>query len=73
MKSKSSLWILLALLAVVGWASLETYRLWVATQQVADSQQLQMQVSAKLVALRAKHAHFVNTEESARAVGASQK
>jgi flagellar basal body-associated protein FliL len=73
MKSKSSLWILLALLAVVGWASLETYRLWVATQQVADSQQLQMQVSAKLVALHAKHAHFANTEESARGPNPSQK
>jgi len=72
MKSKSSLWILLALLAVVGWASLETYRLWIATQQVADSQQLQMRVSAKLVALHAKHAHFANAEESARA-GANQK
>jgi flagellar basal body-associated protein FliL len=72
-KSKSSLWILLLLGAMVAWASLETCRLWVATQQVAASQQLELRVSAKLEAARAKHAHFANAEESARAAGASQK
>ncbi len=72
-KSKSSLWILLFLGAMVGWASLETYRLWVATQQVAASQQLELRVAAKLETARAKHTHFANAEESARAAGASQK
>ncbi len=73
MKSKSSIWILLFLGAMVGWASLETYRLWVATQQVAASQQLELRVAAKLEAARAKHTQFANTEESARAAAASQK
>ena len=71
MKSKSSLWVLLALTAAVGWTSVETYRLWVATQNVAASQQQEMRVSAKLAAARAKHAQFANTDPSAR--GASQK
>ena len=73
MKSKSSIWLLVLLGAVVGWASLETYRLWVATQQVAASQQLELRVAAKLETARAKHAQFANAEESARAAGASQK
>ena len=73
MKSKSSTWLLLALGAVVGWASLETYRLWVATQQVASSQQLEMRVAAKLEVARAKHAQFANTDPSARGASSSQK
>ena len=54
MKSKSSLIALAALAVVVGWASAETYNLWVATQQVAASQQLEMRVSAKLDSVRAR-------------------
>ena len=73
MKSKSSVWILLLLAVAVGWASLETYRLWVATQQVASSQQLEMRVAAKLEAARAKNTQFANTDPSARGTGASQK
>jgi len=73
MKSKSSLWVLLALVAVVGWASVETYRLYVATQQVAASQQLEMKVSAKLEAVRAKHYDFANTDASARGAAANPK
>jgi flagellar basal body-associated protein FliL len=73
MKSKASLWILLALVAAVAWASVETYRLWVATQQVAASQQMEMRVAAKLEAARAKHAQFANADASARPANASQK
>jgi flagellar basal body-associated protein FliL len=73
MKSKSSLWILLALVAAVAWASVETYRLWEATQQVAASQQLEMRVAAKLEAARAKHYQLANTDPSVRGASASQK
>ena len=73
MKSKSSLWILLALVAAVAWASVESYRLWEATQQVAASQQLEMRVAAKLEAARAKHSQFANADASARPANANQK
>ena len=73
MKSKSSTWLLLALFAAVGWASVETWRLWVATQQVAASQQLEMRVAAKLEAARAKHYQLANTDPSARGGSSSQK
>ena len=72
-KSTTSIVLLLALAAVVGWASFETYRLWVATQQVATSQQIEMQVAAKLEAARAKHYELANTDPSARGGSASQK
>lgn len=72
-KSKSSLLILLALAAAVGWASVETYRLWVATQQVAASQQQEMRIAAKLEAVRAKHYDFANADASARPAAAKQK
>src|SRR5213593_4793956 len=72
-KSKSSLGLLLLLGAVVCWASLETYRLWVATQQVASSQQLEMRVAAKLEAARAKNAHFAKADAATPSTGAAQK
>lgn len=73
MKSKSSTWVLLALAAAVGWASVETYRLWVATEQVASSQQQELRVAAKLEAARAKHYQLANTDPSARAGSPNQK
>ena len=73
MKSKSSTWVLLALGTAVAWASLETYRLWVATQQVASSQQQELRVAAKLDAARARHYQLANTDPSARPTGANQK
>ena len=73
MKSKSSLVLLLALTAVVGWASTEAYRLWVATQQVAESQQMQMHVAAKVEAARARQLHLANTDASAHGPGSIQK
>jgi len=72
-KSTSSILLLLALAAVVGWACLETYRLWVATQQVANSQQIELRVAARLEAARAKHYELANTDASARGAGANQK
>ena len=63
----------MALAAVVVWASVETYRLWVATQQVAASQQIEMRVAARLEAARAKHYELANTDPSARNANASQK
>lgn len=72
-KPKSSIWLLLVLGAVVAWASVETYRLWVATQQVAASQQLEMRVAAKLEAARAKNAHFAKADPAAPGTGANQK
>jgi|GEM_PF-6293599 hypothetical protein len=65
-KSKLSLFVLLALGVSVGWASVETYRLWVATQLVAASQQQEIRVAAKLDAARAKHYQLANTDPSAR-------
>ena len=69
MKSKSSFVFLVALAAVVGWTSAEAYRLWVAPQQVATSQQLQMHVAARVEAARAKQLHLANVDPSARGPG----
>jgi hypothetical protein len=73
MKSKSSLIALLVLAAVVGWASVEACHLWVATQQVAASQQLEMRVSARVEAARARQLQLANSDASARGPGAGQK
>ena len=66
MKSKSSLIFLCALTILVGWTSVEAYRLWVATQQVAASQQLQMRVGARVEAARAKQVHLANADAAPR-------
>ena len=47
MKKNTSLW-LLALAAVAGWTSVETFRLWQATEQVAASQQLQQSIRGQI-------------------------
>ena len=73
MKSKSSLIALLVLAVAVSWTSLETYKLWGATQQVAASQQLEMRVSAKLDAVRARQLHLASADASARGPGVPQK
>ncbi|MEY2410283.1 MAG: hypothetical protein QOF48_2953 [Verrucomicrobiota bacterium] len=73
MKSKSSLFVLLALAAVVGWASVEAYRLWVATQQVAASQSIEMRVAANVESARARQVHFAHADPSARSAGAARK
>ena len=73
MKSKLSLVALLALAAVVGWTSVEAWHLWVATQQVAATQQVEMRVSARIETARAKQLHLANTDASARGPGAGQK
>jgi flagellar basal body-associated protein FliL len=73
MKSKSSLFVLLALAAVVGWASVEAYRLWVATQQVAASQSIEMRVSANVESARARQVQFAHADPSARGAGAARK
>lgn len=66
MKSKLSSALLLALTAFVGWASVEAYRLWVATQQVAASQELQMRVGAQVEAARVKQFHLANADAPVR-------
>ena len=73
MKSKSSLIALVALFAVASWTSVEAWKLWQATQQVADSQQLELKVSAKVAALRARQVQVVNVDPSARGTGSPQK
>ena len=61
MKKNSSLW-LLALAAVAGWASVETFRLWQATQQAEASQQLQLRSGARLEAARARNFRVANVD-----------
>lgn len=60
---KSWIW-LLALAAVASWASVEAFRLAQATQQVADSQQQQLRVTAKAEASRAKNLQVAHSESS---------
>ena len=64
MKQKVFFTLLVAALGVVGWATVETARLWKATQEVADSQQLEMRTSAKLASVRAKHASLANVDNT---------
>jgi len=73
MKLKTSFLCLGILAVVVGWTSVEAYRLWVATQQVAASQQLQMRVDARVEAARAKQLHLANVDGSARGASAIHK
>ena len=61
MKKNNSLW-LLALAAVASWTSVETIRLWQATQQVEASQHLQLRTSAHLEAARARSFRVANHE-----------
>ncbi len=65
MKSKLSLIALCALAVVAGWTSVETYKLWRNTQQVAASQQIELRVSAKVAALRNKQPQVVTVDPSA--------
>ena len=53
---------LLALAAVAGWTSVETFRLWQATQQVEASQQLQLRTSTHLEAARSRSFRVANNE-----------
>ena len=69
---KTSVICLLAIAAVVGWASFETFRLWEATEQAAVSQQLHLRASAKLEAARAKQTQVVHND-AAQASSAAQK
>lgn len=69
MKQKIFFTLLVAALTVVGWATVETFRLFAATQQVADSQVTEMRVAAKLASVRAKHANLANVDPSAREGG----
>jgi hypothetical protein len=56
-------WIfLVALAAVAAWASVETFRLADATQQAADSQQLQLRVARKVEASRSKNVEVAHAE-----------
>lgn len=73
MKSKAFTALLAAALAVVAWATVETYRLWDATQQVAASQEKQIHMAAKLDAVRARQAHLATVDPSARGSSAPQK
>jgi hypothetical protein len=75
MKFKSSYVCLGILAAVVAWTSAEAYRLWVATQEVAASQQLQMRVAARVEAARAKQVHLAHADGAGRETtpGAVQK
>ncbi len=65
MKSKLSLIALCALAVVAGWTSVETYKLWRDTQQVAASQQLELRVSAQVAASRQKPPQVVTVDPSA--------
>ena len=61
MKNSNCLW--LALLAMVaGWTSVETFRLWEATEQITASQELQLRVNTRYEAARAKNARFAQTD-----------
>jgi len=71
MKKTNYIW-LGAMAAVVGWASLETFRLWEATEQADASQQLQLRAGAKLEAARSKKTQVANVEAS-QPNGAGQK
>ena len=73
MKQKVFFTLLVAALVAVGWATVETFRLWNATQQVAASQATEMQVSAKLASLRARQANLATVDASARGNTAPQK
>jgi hypothetical protein len=66
MKSKLSIIALFTLAVVAGWTSVETYRLWRNTQQVAASQQIELRVSAKVAASRNKQPQVVTVDPSAR-------
>ena len=61
MKKNNSLW-LLALAVVASWTSVETIRLWQATQQVEASQQLQLRTSTRLEVARSRSFRVANTE-----------
>lgn len=64
--------LLLAALGVAGWATVETFRLFEATQQVAASQVTEMRAAAKLASTQARTVRNLATvDESGR--GGSQK
>ena len=61
MKNSNCFW--LSLLAVVaGWTSVETFRLWEATEQITASQELQLRVNTRYEAARAKNTRFAQTD-----------
>ncbi len=61
MKKSNYIW-LFAIAAVAGWASLETFRLWQATEQAGASQQLQLRASARLEAARARQTQVAHAD-----------
>ena len=61
MKKNNSIWVL-ALAVVASWTSVETIRLWQATQQVEASQQLQLRTSTRLEAARSRSFRVANNE-----------
>lgn len=64
--------LLLAALGVSGWATVETFRLFEATQQVAASQVTEMHATAKLASAKARSTRNLATiDDSAR--GGSSK
>jgi hypothetical protein len=64
--------LLLAALGVAGWATIETFRLFEATQQLAASQVTEMHAAAKLASVKARSARNLATvDESGR--GSSAK
>ena len=71
MKKSNSFW-LLTVAALVGWASVETFRLWDATQQAAASQQLHLRTSTRLEAARAKNVQVAHSE-AAQPANSAQK
>ncbi|MFM1769431.1 MAG: hypothetical protein RJA22_1960 [Verrucomicrobiota bacterium] len=74
MKKHFSTLLLLAALGVSAWATVETFLLWEATQQVASSQVSEMHASAKYAAARARHAGNIATvDDSARGGSAPQR
>jgi hypothetical protein len=69
---KTWIW-LLALAAMAGWASVETFRLAQATQQAADSQQQQLRVTAKTQAFLAKNIQIAHTDPSTSPAASPEK
>jgi uncharacterized lipoprotein YajG len=67
MKKHLLSFLLLGALAVAGWATVETFRLFEATQQVAASQVTEMHASAKLASAKARSVRNLATvDESGR-------
>lgn len=65
--------LLLAALGVSAWATVETFLLWDATQQVAASQVTEMRASAKLAAVKARQASQLAHVDGSANGGAARK